>query len=1049
MISTAKGVIKKLELGIIEFLVGALMVIGLIGYFGSVPADLDWIDHTVSFMLFSYLFYKLNITSILFGKTSRFANSIIIVSYFSLFFKDIISYTELDAFKFRLISFVDYFYAFFRDNLLITNIATFYLGIIGIFLISLYLAKKIEISHPSFLYAIFQRQFRNKIVKFISIFVILLGFYHFVYNTILEWLEFVIDDPVVAAGVVFYIFSIAKHYRKFHRNNFVFKIGNFSSGLYSKFVSLFHYKKTLPLAISGLLILHALSDLGVFAYSLTFLKENSYLEHLGNEHAPFLNLFLEDLKSLPSSAIVPLFIDYFLNALSLIIFLIIPIVVWAGMFLHKQFHFSRVFLFFIYSSAAAYMLLPGYTISPLADSSITGVDILTVPLLESKSILENFFPNKSAAIIAVSLISVMFGLAVYLLSSNHKARRELYAISIIGGLTFYTVYLYYFFSSLLAYFYGNIALTILTPNFMIGVTLSIFLALSIIFYIGGYLMFLYEIVMEYHKKKWSEPIDDGIAAAIKKAGRLERRLIRPKRAQLIGEIFKYALVGVVSVFILIMGYKMVSIVKERACKTEIAKFEIDLRDIDKSLRFGAKELKSYDVPCKADRIYFFGSGKSISPENFKDIPIMMDTLKTGGSSNVFIVKEGEVKRSFHAGNLEMVYPYNICFVPKFDRISFFAEGTGKSAKISAACSQPECTYIPIDITQDEARAVIKEAFEFNCPTCPKDFEKELQNIDLTKKNVEMFRKFTFCDGITNVEILIRPKKGADVKDFRFYEFIPKACIDDLDKYLAEQIEGDVQVKGDPLIMWHFDDIVSEKKFSYKLDAELSDECREAIKGLGVAKFVEGNQPEIQQPARENTAPTISSLPDVKLSGMGLKKNVISNLWQYALDKETNTQNLVYTIVDQTNKNLVECSISNEKHVDCEVKQNKESTSRVTIQVDDYQFTDRAVFNIDVSQFCGKRDRKGCSGDAIFWFDSCNNKEDLVQACQSGEICENADCHKPCTQNSEKKCEDGDKMYSYDSCGKKGELYYNCKDNIIRNQCRNGKCCIGNFFCLEP
>ena len=106
MISKAKEVLRKLEFGILEFFVGALMIIGLIGYFGTVPADLDWIDHTVSFILFSYLFYKLDITSILFGKTSKFANLIIVISYFSLFFKDIISYTSLDVFKFKVIKFV-------------------------------------------------------------------------------------------------------------------------------------------------------------------------------------------------------------------------------------------------------------------------------------------------------------------------------------------------------------------------------------------------------------------------------------------------------------------------------------------------------------------------------------------------------------------------------------------------------------------------------------------------------------------------------------------------------------------------------------------------------------------------------------------------------------------------------------------------------------------------------------------------------------------------------------------------------------------------------
>ncbi|MDP3765628.1 MAG: acyltransferase [Nanoarchaeota archaeon] len=1051
MIVKTKEVLKKLEFGIIEFFVGALMVIGLIGYFGTVPADLDWIDHTVSFILFTYLFYKLNITSILFGKTSKFANLIIIISYFSLFFKDIISYTSLNAFNFKVITFVDKFYLLFRDNLFATNAATFYIGIIGILIISVYLTKKIEVSHPSFLYAIFQKQLKNKLIKFLSIFILLLGFYYFVYNIILEWLEFTIDDPVIATGLVFFIYKIAKHYEKFHPTNFIFKIGDFSSGWYRKFISLFHYKKTLPLAISGLLILHALSDLGVFAYSLIFFKENFYLEFLSGEHKPFLRLFFEDAKYMPSFAVIPLFIVYLLNILSLVIFLIIPIIVWIRMFSQKGLHFKRIDLFFIYSSAIAYMLLPGYIIKPLSEASVRGVDIVSISLLESKSILDNFFPNKSTIIVAVSLISILFGLIIYILSSSQKIRKELYAISVIGGLTFYSIYLYYFFVSLLVYFYDNILMIILTPNFIIGIVLFIFLVLSIIFYIGGYLMFLYEIVMEYHKRKWSDPIDDGLVITIRKMRRIEKRILKPKKAQLIGEVFKYVLVGFVSFAVLIMGYKMVNVVKERACKTEIAKFEIDLRNIDKSLRFGAKELQSYYVPCKADRIYFFDKNKKINPEDFKEIPIIKDTLKSGGNNNVFLVKEGDVRRSFYAGNLEMVYPYHICFVPKFDKISFFIEGAGKSVKVASACDQPECTFIPINISEADSRKIIKEAIEFGCRNCPTDIDKERENIKLTRQNVEMFRKFSFCDGITDVQIIIRPKKGSKVKDFRFYEFIPKTCIDDLNNYLVENIEGNVEIKGDPLIMWQFDDLGKEQKVSYKLNAELDDECRQAIQGLGVAQFVEGQKKEvlITQVKAPNTGPTIGGLSDVSVSGLGLKKNVVSNLWKFVEDRETNPKDIVYTIIEQTKPDLVECSINNEKHMDCEVKQNKQGTSRVTIQVDDLEFRDSASFNVEVSQFCKRHERKGCVGNLVFWFDSCGNQEELHEACESNNICEDGECEKQCTSNVERKCSDGDKLYWFDSCGKKGSLYYNCRDNLARNQCRNAQCCIGNFFCQNP
>ena len=935
MIKKTKEAFRKLEFGIAEFLVGALMVIGLIGYFGSVSADLDWIDHTASFILFSYLFYKMNITSILFGRTSKPANAAIIASYFFLFFKDIISYTAVDAFKFKVIKFVDYLYLLFLNKPALTNLTAFYIGIAGIFIISIYIAKKTEISHPSFLHAVYGKQIRNNWVKFLSIFISLLAFYHLVYSVILEWLEFVIDDPVIAIGIVFFVHKIARHHQKFHADNFIFKIGNFSTALYGRFVSLFHYKKTLPLAISGLLVMHALSDLGVFAYSMIFFKENFYLGLLRQEHSPFLKLFFGEVGNLPGYAAIPLFIAYLLNAVSLVVLMLVPMIVWTGMFLQRKFHFSRIFLFFIYASVAAYMLLPGYVIGPITslsvkgalageDKSIAGVDILPVPLLESKSILDGLFPDKSKLVIAVSLVSIIFGLAMYLLSSSPRIRRELYAISIIGGLTFYAVYIFYFLSSLLGFYHGALGI-ILTPNFIAGLVLAVFLILSAIFYIAGYFMFLYEVVMEFHKRKWSEPIDNELAAAIRKMRRMDgkiAKIMKPKKAQ-VGEVIKYAIVGVISFAILIAGYKMIGITKDRACKTEMAQFELELKSIGKGSRFGAKELQKINVPCKADRIYFFEPGTGINPEEFRDIPIIMDTLKSGSGNNVFLVENWEVKRSFHAGNFDMIYPHYICFLPKFDGISFFAEGAGKSIKVASACGQPECTYIPVDISEEDAKNVIKEMVEFGCPECPINPDNEFSRIIPTKQNVEMLRKFSFCDGITQVEITLKPREGFKAEDFRFYEFIPKSCIDDLQEYLADSMEGSLEIKGDPLIMWHFDELDEEKKISYKLSKEIDEECRILIKGLGIAQGIA--EAAAEPPSDE--PPKISDFKNIKIPFE--KKEFKYNLLEFVKPKK-GKNNIDFEMLGQ-NANVAECEINDDK-LECKTK--GEGTSIIKVQVRD-------------------------------------------------------------------------------------------------------------------
>ena len=414
--------------------------------------------------------------------------------------------------------------------------------------------------------------------------------------------------------------------------------------------------------------------------------------------------------------------------------------------------------------------------------------------------------------------------------------------------------------------------------------------------------------------------------------------------------------------------------------------------------------------------------------------------------------------------------------------------------------------------------ILQEAVRFGCRNCPNDAEREAENIKLTRQNVEVFRRFLFCDDITEVQIIIRPKKGKDVKDFRFYEFIPKTCIDDLNKYLDENsLEGEHYVNGDPLIVWHFSDLGEETKISYRLNASFDEECKQAVKGLGIAQFVEqkenlnapvqkkilkfkssseefkGESKTIQKnlwdstdyngrkevlvyriasqnanlakceiknvkildcerkqdnqgisevlievsdgtltnrgtvtinagprgaAAAANTAPTIGGLPSVKISGTGLKKNVITDLGQYAQDKETTKENLVYSILDQTNPKLVGCKITNEKNVDCNVNQYKQGTSRVTIQVSDTQLTDKASFDVRVSLTCQKHEKKGCVGTQVYWFDDCGNLEEFDKFCGSREICQDGEC-----KGLPKECEEGS------VCG-----------FLKFGNCKNGQCC---------
>ncbi len=85
--------------------------------------------------------------------------------------------------------------------------------------------------------------------------------------------------------------------------------------------------------------------------------------------------------------------------------------------------------------------------------------------------------------------------------------------------------------------------------------------------------------------------------------------------------------------------------------------------------------------------------------------------------------------------------------------------------------------------------------------------------------------------------------------------------------------------------------------------------------------------------------------------------------------------------------------------------------------------------------CTQNTSQRCSGNAVYWFDSCGNQGSLIQSCQSGQTCSNGSCTNSCTQNASQRCV-GNAVYNYDSCGNQGNLVQACQTN---QTCTNGSC----------
>lgn len=162
------------------------------------------------------------------------------------------------------------------------------------------------------------------------------------------------------------------------------------------------------------------------------------------------------------------------------------------------------------------------------------------------------------------------------------------------------------------------------------------------------------------------------------------------KSQLFSEAFKYILAGLFSILVLVAGYKSVGIIQQRSCAVEIKNFESELKSLDKNLRYGAKELKSYIVPCGAKNIYLFDLSRKIGLENFNKVPVMKDSLNTSRNHNIFLVRENKVIDSFYSGNLEIDMPYYFCLLAMNEKMGFFAEGAANAAKITLPVEQAQC-----------------------------------------------------------------------------------------------------------------------------------------------------------------------------------------------------------------------------------------------------------------------------------------------------------------------------------------------------------------------
>ncbi|MGM5482745.1 MAG: hypothetical protein ACQESF_04755 [Nanobdellota archaeon] len=383
----------------------------------------------------------------------------------------------------------------------VANNLSIILGGVLLLFLAIYSAYKMEIKSPSMLSIFHGNKEHAKglstIPRTLSVFLAINFFFIAIFNLFMEWLAIAIDAPILVVGLFFYLLVWIKHHDKFNSESFIFKVGNFGTKFYQDFIMLLKTKRGILLGISGMLVLHLLTDAGNFLIPYSFgIHDSLYFEHLGPNHTPVFSisdfftpetssLFMQDIAKTSSFAMKFMLAYIYLgNLMALLSMLLIPAILWYLIFMQKHQKTSNLILPVYFSSLTCFIMSPVFNIGRVTSNSLIGVDIQTQSILNSSAF----------SLIAVFAVSLSIGIIIYLLSFVRKIKNYSILIMILSIIIYFANYIFLYFTDILHYYADFISFKLESHNYFVAFYFAIFMIITMVFYIGGFTSFLYELV---------------------------------------------------------------------------------------------------------------------------------------------------------------------------------------------------------------------------------------------------------------------------------------------------------------------------------------------------------------------------------------------------------------------------------------------------------------------------------------------------------------------------------------------------------------------------
>jgi len=472
------------------FILIFIILISFLDFFEVLPGDVDFAKKILSWLLLGYLLYRISLTQLFFGVKKKSFDLLIVLTYFLLIIKNLVGFAGASIEEANLLLPL---YEFLVHNSMAIEMYCFNIGGILLILLSFIMAFMFEIKKPSLMEVIHEEGTplgaAKMLKRFLSTFFVLTFFFIVVFNLVMEWLAIAVDASLIVAAFIFYMFTMFRsHYKKLNPTSFLYRVGDVGEEFYENFIALFHSKERIFLGISGLLVLHLLTDVANFIIPyLVGFHDVLYFSQLGANHEALYLLFLKDAV-LTTTILQKVFLSliYLFNIFAMLFLLILPAYIWHELYKREGFFVSDSKLSLFFMTIMTFILVPVFKIQQIKVESLVGVDIITKQIL----------PLNNITLITISILAA--GILFYFLGLNHYIKEKLIALGIILVDIFFGLYIYLFFMSTALYYMETINLLwVDMGKYFIAFYFAMFFIITCAFYIIGFFIFLAETKREF------------------------------------------------------------------------------------------------------------------------------------------------------------------------------------------------------------------------------------------------------------------------------------------------------------------------------------------------------------------------------------------------------------------------------------------------------------------------------------------------------------------------------------------------------------------------